>query len=307
MKIAIAIIARDNQKTIQTCLKSLESIENKRIYYTSLCENDDTENYLKKFTKIKKISDSVCNNKNNLLRNIEEDWVISIEPWEEIISGHKEINKIIKNETTNHKVLILDQEVINKSTRIFKKEKALFQNEIYEEIYDKKAKVSNVLFKKNEYEIIKEKEIIESWIKKNKTNAKPYYYLSCYYLKNKNYVEFKANSEKYLFLEKNKTLPSVVMTKYYQSLIDLHVYKNFKNSVNNIIYCIDNKPTMAEFWCALGDINFQLNKYQKAIYFYENAIMFGEKRKSNDEFSIEIKKYKIYPEKMIDKCKGLIK
>jgi hypothetical protein len=57
----------------------------------------------------------------------------------------------------------------------------------------------------------------------------------------------------------------------------------------------------------MGDINFQLNKYQKAIYFYENAIMFGEKRKSDDEFSIEIKKYKIYPEKMIDKCKGLIK
>jgi hypothetical protein len=302
MKIAIAILARNNEKTIKECLNSLEGLNNKKIYYTTLSD-DNTESYLKKYIKIDAVEGNACKNKNNLIKNIEEEWILSIEPWEEIINGHNIINQI--NHGESYKVMVLDQEVINKSIRIFKKNK-LFQNEVYEEIHDKNSKISNILFKKNPYNIGKEKEEIELWIKKNKTNPKPYYYMSCYHLKNKNYIDFKKTSERYLFLEENKNLPSVVMTKYYQSLIELHVYKNFKNSTNNIIYCLNNNPSMAEFWCVLGDINFKLNKYQKAIYFYQNAIMFGEKRKSDDNFSIEIKKYKTYPEEMIKICEGLI-
>lgn len=304
MKIAIAIlIQNEEEKNINKCINSLKNIENKKIYYTNVCGFNNK--ILSNYNEIKPISSNICENKNNLIKNIKEDWILSIEPWEEVINGHKSINQIINNEKESHKVMVIDNEIINKSIRIFKKNN-FFQNEIYEEIYDKKSKVSNVIFKKNEHFIEKEKEKIENWVKKNKTNPKPYYYLSCYYLKNKEYIDFKKVSEKYLFLEENKSLPSVVMTKYYQSLVNLHVYKNYKNSINDIIYCLDNNPSMAEFWCLLGDINFKLNKHQKAIYFYENAIMFGEKRKSDDEFSIEVKKYKTYPEQMIKKCKELI-
>jgi hypothetical protein len=304
MKIAIAIIIQnEEEKNINKCLNSLKNIENKKIYYTSTC--DFKNKALSNCNEIKPINSNICENKNNLIKNIKEDWILSIEPWEEVINGHKSINQIINNEKESHKVMVIDNEIINKSIRIFKKNN-FFQNEIYEEIYDKKSKVSSVVFKKNEYFIEKEKEKIENWVKKNKTNPKPYYYLSCYYLKNKEYIEFKKTSEKYLFLEENKTLPSIVMTKYYQSLVNLHIYKDYKGSINDIIYCLANNPSMAEFWCMLADINFKLNKHQKAIYFYENAIMFGEKRKSDDEFSIEVKKYKTYPEQMINKCKELI-
>ena len=43
-----------------------------------------------------------------------------------------------------------------------------------------------------------------------------------------------------------------------------------------------------------------------AIYFYENAITMGKFRQEDDDFSIEIKKYKIYPETMMEKCKNSI-
>jgi hypothetical protein len=303
MKIAIAIVIQNEEEKINKCLNSLKNIENKKIYYTNTC--DFKNKALSNYNEIKPINSNICENKNNLIKNIKEDWILLIEPWEEIINGHKSINQIINNEKESHKVMVVDNEIINKSIRIFKKNN-FFQNEIYEEIYDKKSKVSSVVFKKNEHFIEKEKEKIENWVKKNKTNPKPYYYLSCYHLKNKEYIEFKKTSEKYLFLEENKTLPSVVMTKYYQSLVNLHIYKDYKGSINDIIYCLANNPSMAEFWCLLGDINFKLNKHQKALYFYENAIMFGEKRKSDDEFSIEVKKYKTYPEQMIKKCKELI-
>lgn len=302
MNIAVALVTKNNEKTIKSCLESLNDIKNKEIYYTDLGSTDSTEKYLKKFNRIEKISNKIYENKNNLIKNINENKIFFINPFEEMINGYDEIEKIIQKDK-NFKVLVLNEEIINKSVRIINKN-VFFQNEIYEEIYDKNSDVCNILLKVNKESNvdIKEEEII-SWINKNRTNPKPYYYMACHQIKNKNYIEFKKYSDRYIFLENNKNLPSIIMTKYYQSLIDLHVFKNFKNSINNIIFCIDKMPTMAEFWCVLGDINFKLNKYQKAIYFYENAITLGEKRKSNDEFSIEIKKYKIYPNKMIDLCK----
>lgn len=308
MKIAIAIVSKNNQETIKNCIESLKAIKEKKIYYTDLDSSDGTEGYLKYFTKVDKVSNNMCENKNNLIRNIKEEWILLIEPWEELKNGANEIKKIIESKNKDqYKVLILDKEVINKSIRIFKKTKeSIFKNELYEEIYIKNTTSLNVLIKKNEQKIENEKEKIENWIKKNKTNPKPYYYMCCYSLKNKNYLDFKKYSEKYIFLEKNIELPSVVMTKYYQAVVDLYVFKNFKKSINNIIFCIDQKPEMSEFWCVLGDMNYQLKKYQKAIYLYENALIFGENRKIDDDFSIEIKKYKLYPETMIKKCKELI-
>ncbi len=309
MKIAIIIVTKNNEKSIKKCIKSLDFIQNKNVYYTDLNSSDDTEEHLKKFIKIEKISSGPCDNKNNLIKNSKEDWILSIEPWEELAAGASEIQNLINNKKNNnqYKALILDNEIINKSIRLFKKTKeTIFKNEIYEEIYIKNTPTSNILIKKNEQNIENEKEKIEKWMLKNKTNPKSYYYMCCFNLKNKNYLEFKKHSEKYIFLEKNVNLPSVVMTKYYQSIINLHVFKNFKQSVNDIIFCIDHKPDMAEFWCVLGDINYKLNKYQKSMYFYENAIMFGENRKIDDDFSIEIKKYKKYPEEMIKRCKESI-
>jgi hypothetical protein len=302
------IVSKNNENTIKNCIESLKEIKEKKIYYTDMGSSDGTENYLKKFIKIEKISDIKCENKNNLISHIKEDWVLLIEPWEELQFGAKEIKNLIENENEKqYKALMLDKEVINKSIRLFKRTKdSIFKNEMYEEIYIKNTKTSNILIKKNDQIIENEKEKIENWIKKNKTNPKPYYYMCCYSLKNKNYLDFKKYSDKYIFLEKNIRLPSIIMTKYYRSLVELHVFKNIKESINNIIFCLDEKPEMSEFWCVLGDINYSLKKYQKAIYFYENALIFGKNRKADDDFSIEAKKYKLYPEGMIKKCKELL-
>jgi hypothetical protein len=56
----------------------------------------------------------------------------------------------------------------------------------------------------------------------------------------------------------------------------------------------------------LGDINFELKKYKKAFYFYENAIMLGKLRVNDDDLPIDIIKYKEYPEKMKINCKDLL-
>jgi len=304
--IAFCIVTKNNENTIKNCLKSIEEI-NCKIYFTDINSTDNTKNYLKKFIEIPPVSESIKDNKNNLINLLEEDFLFFIDPWEEIISGKKEIENIKLKKQEAYKVLILNKEIINKSIRIVGKNKEIkFENPIYEQIYCKEAEILNIFLKENEVKFDKEEERIKQWINKERFNSTPYYYMLCSSLKNKNYIDFIKYSEKYLFMEKNKELPSIIMTHYYMSLINLHVFKNIKKSMENIIFCIDKKPDMAEFWCILGDINFCLKKYQKSIYFYENAINFGKYRKENDEFSIEIKKYKIYPDTMIKKCKNLI-
>ena len=56
---------------------------------------------------------------------------------------------------------------------------------------------------------------------------------------------------------------------------------------------------MSEFWCLLGDIYYNQKKINKAISFYENALIIGQKRKNSDFLPIELVSYKEYPEQMI--------
>lgn len=297
------MVLDNNEKTIEKCLNSIKGIG--KIYFTDISKKGNTKQYLKSFIEIPAISDSVVENKNNLIKNVEEDWMFFINPWEELISGAEEIKNILNLKKENlYKVLILNKEVINKSIRIINKSvKVKFENQIYEEIYSKNAKTLNIFLKENEKNDTEEEQKIKEWLNKEKLKSTPYYYMLCTKLKNKNYIDFIKYAEKYLFIEQNKELPSVIMTHYYLSLINLHIFKNFKKSTENILLCVEKKPDMAEFWCVLGDINFYLKKYQKAIYFYENAITMGKFRQEDDDFSIEIKKYKIYPETMTEKCK----
>lgn len=92
------------------------------------------------------------------------------------------------------------------------------------------------------------------------------------------------------------------MTRYYFSLIKCYIEKNYQEAIRSLIPCLGEKPMMAEYWCLLGDIYFAIHQYDKAICFYENAIILGSKRLKNDDYPMEISKYKEYPQKMIENC-----
>ena len=94
--------------------------------------------------------------------------------------------------------------------------------------------------------------------------------------------------------------------KYYCSQVNLHL-GNIKKSIEDALYCISFKPEMSEFWCLLGDNYYKQTQYKKSKEFYSNAIIVGKKRKNNDEYPIEIKKYKEYPEKMIENINKILK
>ena len=96
------------------------------------------------------------------------------------------------------------------------------------------------------------------------------------------------------------------MLRYYASMVNCYVNKDYHSAVSHLIVCIEEKPLMAEFWCMLGDIYFAIRDYGRAKSFYENGMIFGSKRNKADDWPLEISKYKEYPEKMLNACDSAV-
>jgi glycosyltransferase involved in cell wall biosynthesis len=305
--LSFCIVTKNNEETLPECIESFFDIC-KNISYIDMGSTDNTLSILEKYKgkKFKKISEEYSSNKNYLITNVKKDWLFFIEPNEKIINGKKEIVEISNKKEGVFSVSLLQNDILSKSIRFFFGNKIKFENPIFE-IIQLKAESSNIILKEiSPIEVKDEYSKILNWKSKEPLKAQPLYYESCYYIKNKKWEEFIRTAEKYLFMEKDDSLPSYIMTKYYLSLILFYTQKDIKKSIQTIAFCIEKNPTMAEFWCLLGDINFEMKKYQKAYYFYDNALLLGSQRLNGDELPIDIKKYKDYPEKMKNICKELV-
>ena len=99
---------------------------------------------------------------------------------------------------------------------------------------------------------------------------------------------------------------SFYMTHYYLALVYCYVKKNYNKSLEHIFYCVIKNPTMAEFWCLIGDCFYKMNLYEKAWNFYQNAKILGSRRLASCDWPMEMSKYNDYPEKMMESCKKIM-
>ena len=251
--------------------------------------------------------EDMAKNKNSFLK-LDYKWFLFLDPQETLINGKDYLSKIITEDQGVYKVLVLNNGVIVKSIRLVSKNSGVvFENPIHENIFYANAKHTNVLLESKDNKPIEDELIkIEKWKSKNKFSSIPLYYESCFYLKKEDYKKFTSTAEKYFFIEKDSDLPSYIMIKYYQAFVYFYHLDDIARSMQNLMFCIEKNPTLAEFWCLLGDINFELKKYKKSYYFYDHAIVLGGTRNKNDDLFIDIKKYEMHPENMKNKCKELL-
>jgi len=250
--------------------------------------------------------EDLSGNKNSFFK-LDYKWFLFLDAQDTLINGKDYLSNIVAQDQGVYKVLVLNNGVITKSIRLVSKNSnVVFENPIYENIFCSSSKNTNILLESKDKQIKDELIKIEKWKNKNKFDSIPLYYESCFYLKNQDYKKFISTAEKYFFIEKNSNLPSYIMLKYYQAYVYFYHLDDISRSFQNLIFCIEKNPTLAEFWCLLGDINFELKKYKKAYYYYDNALILGRDRNKNDDLFIDIKKYEIHPENMKAKCKELI-
>lgn len=232
--------------------------------------------------------------RNHLLEQI-SGWMFWIEPYEELIT---EIPQFPNNPACFY-LDLYQNDVLYKDIRIW--HSSLNLRYIYptEEviIYENSIYLENLILKSKPKSInIKE---IEQWKSQYPNAVEPYYYSAFYHLSQNNFEQFELLANEFLF-RKDKEDEATIMTNYYLSLVEYHSGKT-SAAVKRLMKCIILKPQMAEFWCALGDIYYKFYDYKRSKSFYENAIILGSRKLKKDKFPTDVKKYKLYPEKMIQK------
>jgi tetratricopeptide (TPR) repeat protein len=147
---------------------------------------------------------------------------------------------------------------------------------------------------------------LRKWHKACPASPEPIYYEAFHYLSKQDWDKFISKATQYLFGCKLAT-QSAVMMKYYLAIALWHVKRDAKGAMKHIIECLAVRPLMSEFWCLLGDIFYHASgDYKKAKQFYQNAIIMGSHRWSDDIWPMEISKYGDYPKKMIASCEALL-
>ena len=213
--LSFCIVTKNNEETLPSCIESFFDIC-RDISYIDMGSTDKTVSIMEKYNgkKFKKIGEDFASNKNFLINNVEKDWLFFIEPNEAIINGKKEILDISNKNEGIYSVLLLNNEVLSKSTRFFCDDKIKFENPIFETIYSKSSSSNIILKELSPIEVSDEHNQILKWKSKEPLKTQPLYYESCFYIKNKKWEDFIKTAEKYLFMEKNTNLPSYIMIKY---------------------------------------------------------------------------------------------
>lgn len=301
MSLTIILLIKNNQETVAAALDSVLELNPKEILVGDLGSRDKTPKICEKFeARIMNLAGfkdrgQACN---RLIEECKSDWMLYIHPTEILIAGHERI----KGAEKPSYVQVLQGDLIKKQIRLFNKDKKIFfKNPVLETIeYSKSSFCDAIIWSNNT--LIDNQKGIERWRSSAPLSTEPYYFETHLYLARGDYSKFLSLAKHYLFYEKQNKI-SVTMTRYYLASVLGLIHENFEEAIQNTLFCLTENILMAEFWCLLGDIFLKMNQFEKAISFYENAILLGSKRLKSDLWPMHISKYKEYPEEMIGKCK----
>lgn len=303
------MLVRNNQKTIQTFLDSTNEL-NFELVVGDIGSSDKTIDILaQKGAKIIKMvgCEDYAKARNELILQTKTEWILQMEPYESFLSGIQNLKDAISGPVSSFNFGVIQGDILTRQTRLWHKSFQIkYINPVYETIENESQQLPIFIFSANNQDNSHIKQLTKKWHDKQPLMADPVYYMACNELIDKNWNSFLNYADLYLHQQKKPTI-SYYMTNYYMSMVFCYIKKDFKNSLNHIINCIIKKPTMAEFWCMLGDIFYSTKQYEKAFSFYENAKILGSRRLVNCEWPMEISKYDQYPNKMMESCKNLLK
>ena len=298
----IHIITRNNEKTIQATMESLLPTKQK-VLVGDYDSSDSTKKICEAYgAEVVPVRGGRDEARNYLMELSPQEVCFYIEPWEVLAKGHE----ALKCNPAHYRVMVIQNGIITKETRVWLNNGPRFINPIYEELdVDTNASLPVTLYSSG-MPTDNLLESIENWKRARPTASSPWYYQACALLCLQRYDEFLRVSEHYMHVGDKASMPAI-MNRYYFAMVQVIHSRKVRPALQNLSICIANKPLMAEFWCLLGDVYYHLlQDIGKAKAFYENALILGKKRPLDDEWPVDISKYSKYPQKMIDYCrKGL--
>lgn len=301
------ILTKNHEKIIKKTIESVKSLGpiiisdlGSKDETVSICEDLGVKVYRSNFDfNFSKI-------RNNLLSKIDTEWVFCINPGEILSSGLEYFT--IEKPDPMYRVMLLNDDLLTKPTRLFKKSQTKFFKPVFEELNPDLAEQTLPIAITGSYKPDQQTtmECLMRWKDEEPLSPEPDYYTACVHLMENRYEDFLNVADKFLFLKGNSIDASVILTKYYMAMILKKA--NTNKSLKLILECIAAYPLMAEFWCFLGDLYLSpIKEYDRAYHFYENAIILGSQRLAEDIMPMEISKYEEYPNKIMNIIKQAIK
>lgn len=305
--LTIQIIIKNNESTIRNTLESLMPL-NANILVVDIGSKDKTVSICKEYNAdVIKLSfdNDFSKIRNQMIALSKTDWLLYLDPCEIIMNGHQNIINCLAMNRGVFKLSIIKEDVITKQNRLWnKKENKKFINPVFEFLQSDSKELDSYIISGNP-DLQTIYAAVDNWKHNKPLDLNPIYYSACCNLFKKNWDSFLNEAERYIYLEKNNS-QSFYMINYYKAMVLTYIKKDYQSAIKSLILCIAHKQNMAEFWCLLGDIFYAIKDYEKAIAFYENAIALGSYRRKDDDWLMEISKYKKYPENMIESCNKIL-
>lgn len=303
--ISVQILTYNNEKTIIQTVESVEPIASEIIVLDHGSTDQTLELVNGKATILTVGNRSEARNK--AISDSSYDWHLLLEPWECLSAGHSSLIKASDGQPEAYRLFVSQEDILTKPVRFWHRSVGMsFEGLVFESMEpNKPAIAANAFIKAKTVDHTKyQAELLLQWRKQSPVDAPPYYYSAMIHLAKLQYDEFIRMADHFLFLSK-KMSPSVLMTRFYLAMVYCYVKRKPHETLKNLLVCLAHRPMMAEFWCLLGDIHyFLLYDFSKAIRFYEDALAVGTKRKTGDEWPVQLRKYGEYPKKMIESCKN---
>jgi len=264
MPLQVHILTNNHASTVIQTIASVSELK-AEIVVTDLGSNDGTP---KACRDLGAIVDTVTQYDDlSYVRNnaIGDGWILYLEPWEMLAAGQKEIARICQQDTaTAYHVNVFQDETITKEVRLWhRNSNTKFVNPVFEHPQTNNSKFLDSAYSCGGKVLTDVETRVENWAKSLPIASEPVYYRAYLLMSKKRYPEFIQAAEAYL-AQANSGKPATLMTYYLASVL-FYIMEDTKQSVRNVLMCIASKPTMAEFWCLLGDIYHKLNKHEKAI------------------------------------------
>lgn len=306
MDLAVHIVTKNNEKTIQKTIQSILPLQ-PTILIADIGSKDRTIPICESLgCKVSRhpFGNDYSEIRNNLISRTTNEWILSLNPWEALIQGHRDI---INASKASYYLSVIQGTILSKEVRFWRREAGYrFTQPVYEYLQSPTENEMNaVIYSGGGSDYHDNLAIVEAWKAEKPTAPEPHYYQALTLLALKRYEEFQVASQYYMFLD-SKPSVSTVMNRYYYALVQVLKGK-VRPALQNINLCLSARPLMAELWCLIGDVYYHhMNNAWAAKEFYENAILLGSRRLKGDKWPMDISKYHDYPSEMIEHCKKVI-
>lgn len=232
------------------------------------------------------------------------DYCVMIEPWESISSGAGQLAAAAASGATV-RTMVVQGDMVTKPVRGWDRRRASPRQAVLECVQpDSDARLIDCTFDSSAAPpTARLIPLAKAWAKEEPLSAVPDYCLACLHLGAGDLDAFWAGSDAFLFKAKKPSM-AVVMTRYYRAMVAGLSRRRPREAIENLLVCLTARPTMAEFWCLLGDVFATAGDPGRAREFYRNAMDMGRARDFADPWPVQMSKYRDYPQSRIDMITG---